>query len=161
RVTKLQAARNENINYRNRTILLDNHQNKTAKYIEPNLKLLEEYLLTENRDSFINRCQRYLHNLVDKSEANQHVISNFKIDITQLIYTHLKKKEILAHHLFQGKTFDFLHEQSMRSIEDLMNYLSYLVDVSLDYMKFTNSQKSVVHKICDYIDQNYHENVTR
>ncbi len=161
RVTKLQAARNENINYRNRTILLDNHQNKTAKYIEPNLKLLEEYLLTENRDSFINRCQRYLHNLVDKSEANQHVISNFKIDITQLIYTHLKKKEILAHHLFQGKTFDFLHKQSMRSIEDLMNYLSYLVDVSLDYMKFTNSQKSVVHKICDYIDQNYHENVTR
>ncbi|MCR2822970.1 response regulator transcription factor [Lederbergia panacisoli] len=160
-VTKLQAARDENINYRNKTFLLLNHQNKTAKYVEPNLKLLEDYLLTKNRDSFINRCQQYLNNLVEKSEANQHVIGNFKIDINQLIYTHLKKKEILAHHLFQGKVFDFLHEHSNRSIEDLMNYLAYLVDVSFNYMTFTNSQKSVVHKVCDYIDQNYHENITR
>lgn len=160
-VTKLQTARNEHINIRNKTFLLTHSENKVAKYVEPNVTLLEEYLLTENRDKFITNCQHYLKKLIEKNEANQYAISNFKIDITQLIYTHLKKKEILAHHLFQGETFDFLHEQSMRSIEDLMNYLSYLVDVSLDYMKFTNSEKSVVHKICDYIDQNYSENITR
>jgi two-component system response regulator YesN len=28
-------------------------------------------------------------------------------------------------------------------------------------MAFTNSQKSVVNTICDYIDQNYQENITR
>ena len=80
-VTKLQAARNENINVRNKTFLLTNHQNKAAKYVEPNVTLLEDYLITENRNGFIHHCQQYLINLVKKNEANQYAISSFKIDI--------------------------------------------------------------------------------
>ncbi len=160
-IQKLQTYRNENVHYRNQSFLLKIEQKIKAKYIEPNLQILEDYLIIENRDGIIHRCQQYLHQLVEKNEASQSVISSFKMDITQLIYTHLKRKEILAHHLFQGKIYNFLQEQSLRSIEDLMNYLTYLVDVSLDYMKFTNSQQSVVHKICEYIDQHYHENITR
>lgn len=159
--TKLQMTRKETISGRNKTFSLRNYQKKESKYVEPNLPLLEHYLQSGNRISFINKCQQYLTNLVDKNEATQEIISSFKIDITQLIYTHLKKKEILAHQLFQGKIADFLQEQSTRSTEDLMNYLSYLIDVSLDYMEFINSQKSVVQTICDYIDQHYQDNITR
>ena len=160
-VKKLKVVREEMFDYRNKTFCLKTHKISDKKYAEPNVQLLEQYLQAGNRLSFINKCYQYLTNLLDKNELNHNVMCSFRLDITQLIYTHLKKKEILANKLFQGKTGDLLLAQSSRSIDDLMIYISYLVDVSLDYMAFTNSQKSVVNTICDYIDQNYQENITR
>ncbi|MEY2196535.1 response regulator [Neobacillus sp. BF23-41] len=160
-VKKLKVVQDETFDYRNKTFCLETHQISDTKYAEPNLQLLEQYLQTGNRLSFINKCYQYLTNLLDKNALNHNVMCSFRLDITQLIYTHLKKKEILANKLFQGKIGDLLLEQSSRSIDDLMIYFSYLVDVSLDYMAFTNSQKSVVKTICEYIDQNYQENITR
>ncbi|MBD1381532.1 response regulator transcription factor [Metabacillus arenae] len=160
-VKELQVARKETVDFRNKTLFFETYKKDVHKYVEPNLQLLENYLETGNRISFINKCFQYLTNLLDKNALNHNVLCSFRLDITQLIYTHLKKKEILANKLFQGKIGDFLLEQSSRSIDDLMIYISYLVDVSLDYMAFTNSQKSVVNTICEYIDQNYQENITR
>lgn len=160
-VKELQVASRETIDFRNKTFYFETHQKNSNKYIEPNLQLLEHYLETGNRLSFNNKCYQYLTNLLDKNALSYNVLCSFRLDITQLIYTHLKKKEILANKLFQGKISDLLLEQSSRSIDDLMIYISYLVDVSLDYMEFTNSQKSVVSTIRDYIDQNYQEDITR
>ncbi len=160
-VKELQVARKETIDFRNKTFYIETYKKSTNKYVEPNLQLLEHYLETGNRLSFNNKCYRYLTNLLDKNALSYNVLCSFRLDITQLIYTHLKKKEILANKLFQGKVSDLLLEQSSRSIDDLMTYISYLVDVSLDYMAFTNSQKSVVSTIRDYIDQNYQEDITR
>lgn len=160
-VKELQTARKETIDFRNKVFCFETYNKNVNNYVEPNLQLLEHRLETGNRLSFTNKCYQYLTNLLDKNALSHHVLCCFRIDITQLIYTHLKKKEILANKLFQGKISDLLLEQSSRSIDDLMIYISYLVDVSLDYMEFTNSQKSVVNTIRDYIDQNYHENITR
>ncbi|OAS89276.1 MULTISPECIES: response regulator transcription factor [Metabacillus] len=160
-VKDIQVLSKETVDFRNKTFLLETTIKEVKKYVEPNLQLLEHYLETDNKLSFINKCYQYLTNLLEKNALDQNVLCSFRLDITQLIYTHLKKKEILANKLFQGKTGDLLLAQSSRSIDDLMIYISYLVDVSLDYMAFTNSQKSVVNTICDYIDQNYQENITR
>ncbi|MEZ7794837.1 helix-turn-helix domain-containing protein [Niallia circulans] len=40
-------------------------------------------------------------------------------------------------------------------------YITYLVDISLQYIDFIHSQKTVVNTICDYIDEHYHENIPR
>jgi two-component system response regulator YesN len=160
-VKQLLTFDEETIHFRNQTIVFQTGEQNPAKYVEPNLQLLEHYLQTGNRTGFINKCHQYLTNLLDKNSLNHHVLRSFRLDITQLIYTHLKEKQILAHHLFHGKVNDFLLEKSTRSIEDLMAYISYLVHVSLDYMAFTDSRKSVVKTICDYIDRNYQENITR
>ncbi|WP_160723821.1 response regulator transcription factor [Bacillus sp. USDA818B3_A] len=160
-IKELQVMSEETIDCRNKVFCLDTYEIGDKKYVEPNLPLLEHYLQTGNRLSFINKCHQYLTNLAGKNAINHNVLFSFRIDITQLIYTHLKKNEILAHKLFQGKSSEFLLEQSSKSIEDIMNYITFLIDVSLDYMAFTNSQKSVVNTIRNYIDQNYHENITR
>ncbi|MEM5595887.1 AraC family transcriptional regulator [Niallia circulans] len=68
---------------------------------------------------------------------------------------------MLAHKLFDGNTNNFLQTQSLRSIDDMMIYITYLVDISLQYVDFIHSQKTVVNTICDYIDEHYHENITR
>lgn len=158
---ELHASKKELIDFRNKVFLFTNLDKEGKKYAEPNFQLLEHYLDTENRLSFINKCDQYLTGLANKKTLSYTVLCSFRLDVTQLIYTHLKKKEILANKLFQGKTHDFLLEQSSRSIEDIMTYISYLVDVSLEYMAFTDSQKSVTTTICDYIDQHYQENITR
>ena len=160
-VKNLQVLNKEAINHRNTIFCSQKFEKPDQKYVEPNLQLLDNYLQLENRLSFINKCYQYLTILLDKKALTHNVLCSFRLDITQLIYTHLKKKEILAHKLFQGKLGEFLLEQSSRSIEDLMIYISYLVDVSLDYIAFTNSQKSVVKTIRDYIDHNYQQNISR
>ncbi|MCU9612584.1 response regulator [Caldibacillus lycopersici] len=160
-VQKLQAMHEESINYRNNVFSLQTYKKSEATYVIPNLQLLEEYLDNGANIDFINYCKQYITSLVEKNALNHTVLSSFRLDITQLIYTQLKKKEILAHKLFHGEVDDFLLQQSSRSIEDLITYITYLVDVSIDYMAFTNSKKSVVKTICDYIDQNYQENITR
>ena len=160
-VKDLQVLSKEAINHRNKTFLSHSYKMEEKKYVEPNLQLLEQYLQTENRLSFINKCNQYLSNLVVNNALDYKVMCSFRLDITQLIYTHLKKKEILAHKLFQGQVGDFLLAQSARSVEDLMVYISYIVNVSIDYITFTNSQKSVVKTILDFIDQNYQDNLTR
>ena len=160
-VKKLQLMNEETIDFRNKIIYFRNYEKNEQKYVEPNLQLLEHYLQTSNRLSFIIKCKQYLTNLLGNNVLNHNVLCSFRLDITQLIYTHLKKNEILANKLFQGKVSDFLLEQSSRSVEDFMIYISYLVDVSLDYMEFITSQKSVVKTICEFIDQNYQENITR
>lgn len=158
---ELHALKKEAIDFRNKTFFFNNLAKEFKKYAEPNFQLLEHYLETENRLSFINKCYQYLTSLVDKKALSYNMLCSFRLDITQLIYTHLKKKEILVNKLFQGEIHDFLLEQSSRSVEDIINYISYLVDVSLEYMAFTDSQKSVITTICDYIDQHYQENITR
>ncbi|TDL31088.1 response regulator [Jeotgalibacillus sp. S-D1] len=158
---ELHEFKKETIDFRNKTFIFNPLDKEFTKYAEPNLQLLEHYLETENRLSFVNKCYQYLTTLVNKEALNYQVLCSFRLDITQLIYTHLKKKEILANKLFQGKTHDILLEQSPRSVEDIMTYISHLVDVSLEYMAFTESQKSIINTICDYIDQHYQENITR
>lgn len=149
------------ITYKNQVIDFPFEQMKKQKYVEPNLQTLDDYLQSGNRTGFINLCQKYLTNLQKTNSLSLDVLSNFRLDVTQLIYTHLKRKEILAHKLFHGNTSHILQTQSSRSMEDIIEYIAYLVDVSLEYISFIHSQKSVVKVISEFIDENYHENITR
>jgi two-component system response regulator YesN len=160
-IQQLQTMNEEMINYRNKVFCLVSYAEKEKKYIEPNLELLMHFLQSGNRLSFINKCTQYLNNLLEKNALNHDVLCKFRLDITQIIYTYLKENNIHAHMLFQVKIASFLLEQSSRSINDIIIYITYLVDTSLDYIAYTNSQKSIVKTICDYIDQNYFENITR
>lgn len=149
------------ISYKNQVIDFPFSPMKRQNYIEPNLQALDDYLQSGNRVGFINLCQKYLTNLLKTNSLSLDVLSNFRLDVTQLIYTHLKRKEILAHKLFHGNSSHILQTQSSRSMEDIIEYITYLIDVSLEYMSFIHSQKSVVKVICEFIDENYHENITR
>ncbi|GAB2532195.1 response regulator transcription factor [Gracilibacillus alcaliphilus] len=160
-VHKLQQTKKEMIEFRNKTIAVRSIKNASPKYKEPNLSALENYLETNNRLSFVNKCYHHLTVTAYDDGVSDYIAASFRLDIEQLIYTHLKKKEILANKLFQKEIHDFLFTQSSRSIDDLLIYLSYLLRVALDYIEFSNSQKSVVQTICEFIDLHYAENITR
>lgn len=160
-VKQLQQKSEDTIDFRNMVHYFLSYEKKTYKYGEPNLAILEKYLQNGNKQSFLNKCRQYLVQLKEKNNLNLSVLCNFRLDITQLLFTYLKKKEVLAHKLFDGNTNNLLQTQSLRSIDDMMIYITYLIDVSLHYLDFIYSQKSVVNTICDYIDEHYQENITR
>lgn len=158
---ELQQKSDDTIDFRNKVFLFPSYEIKDYKYMEPNLLLLEESLQNSNKQRFLTKCKNYLEQQAEKKTLNLEILNSFQLDITQIIFTHLKKQEILAHKLFHNKTSHLLQSQSLRSIDDMISYITFLVDVSLDYIDFIHSQKSVVNIICDYIDENYQENITR
>ncbi len=159
---KLLQSMNENtIDCRDKVFLLSSYVPAMAEYQVPSLKLLDEYLKLEKRSLFTGYCEDYLIGLSKANKLDYTILASFQIDIIQLIYSFLKEKGILAHKLIQGKTNDILLELSLKSVENMIMYISYLVNTSLDYAAFSASQKSVASIICDYINIHFTEDINR
>ncbi|MHC1748608.1 MAG: response regulator [Cellulosilyticaceae bacterium] len=159
----------QNLNHMNQNILdgcnkvfnLKQYVPCQTQYLVPNLVLLEQYLYTQDKKVFIKKCIDYLTVNATNGTLNHAHVCNFRIDITQLVYSYLKKNGILAHKLFQGDSYDLLFNQAPRSLEDLISYITYIISQSFNYIDFSNSQKSVVDTICEYIDLNLQNDITR
>ena len=149
------------IKCQNMVFLQQDYKPVNAEYILPNLKLLDEYLKLEKRDLFVTYCRKYLTALSDYNRLNNKILVSFQIDITQLIYSFLREKGILAHKLITGKTNDILLELSANSLESMIMYISYLVNAALDYVAFSSSDNSVASIICDYINIHFCEDINR
>lgn len=158
---QLQKIEEDIIDCQNKVFLLDNYVPVFADYTVPNLKLLDEYLQLEKRDLFITYCKDYLTSLSKSKKLNYTILASFQIDITQLIFSFLKTKGILAHKLIHGKTNDTLLEYSYKSIETMIIYITYILNTALDYVTFSSSEKSVASIICDYIDMHFTEDINR
>lgn len=157
----LQSMNENTIDCRDKVFLLSSYVPAAAEYQVPSLKLLDEYLQLEKRSLFTGYCEDYLSSLSQAHKLDYTVLASFQIDIIQLIYSFLKEKGILAHKLIQGKTNDILLELSLKSVENMIMYISYLVNTSLDYAAFSASQKSVASIICDYINMHFTEDINR
>lgn len=158
---QLQSMSENIIECRNRVFLLHHYVPVQTEYSLPNLKLLDEYLQLEKRSLFTYYCKDYLSALSASNKLNYTVLVSFQLDITQLIYSFLREKGIMAHKLIQGKTNDTLLELSHKSIESMLLYISYLVNTALDYAAFSASEKSVASIICEYIDIHFSEDINR
>lgn len=158
---QLQKMKEDIIDCQNKAFILDNYEPTIADYTVPNLKLLDEYLQLEKRDLFITYCKEYLTSLSKSKKLNYTVLASFRIDITQLIFSFLKAKGILAHKLIHGNTNDALLEYSSRSIETMIIYITYIINTALDYVTFSASGKSVASIICEYIDIHFTEDISR
>lgn len=157
----LEQMLEDSIPCRGRIFSLQEYVPVTADYAAPNAAELDACLNGGNADAFLSACDSYLRTLTQDHRMNHHILTNFRIDITQLVYSFLKGNGILAHRLLHGKTGDILLEQAAKSLEDMNQYLSFLVHTALDYIAFSTSQKSVASIICDYIDQHYADDINR
>lgn len=158
---QLQKMEEDIIDCQNKVFLLADYNPVSADYTVPNLKLLDEYLQLDKRDLFIKYCKDYLTTLSKSKKLNYTILASFQIDITQLIFSFLKAKGILAHKLLHGNTNDTLMEYSYKSIETMIIYITYIINTALDYVTFSSSEKSVASIICEYIDMHFTEDINR
>lgn len=157
----LDRMSDDSLTGRGHVFSLSEYAPVTAEYEAPNASELDACLTAGNADAFLSACDSYLRTAAQAHRMNHGILTNFRIDITQLVYSFLKSNGILAHRLLHGKTGDILLEQATKSLEDMNQYLSFLVHTALDYITFSTSQKSVASIICDYIDQHYADDISR
>ncbi|CAM4346824.1 AraC family transcriptional regulator [Paenibacillus alkaliterrae] len=149
------------IKYRNQTFLLEHYHQSEASYAPPDLTLLEQLLEQNKPDAFLEETSGYLHNISHTQMLNASVLSLFRLDMVQLVYAYLKSKEILAHKMYTGRTNDQLFMQSLNSIEDMENYLRYLVNTATEYRNFTEQPNSVVEEIKHHIRTHCGDDLSR
>lgn len=149
------------IKYRNQIFLLEHYQQTETSYSPPNLALLEQLLDQNNPFAFLEETNKYLQNIVFNQILNASVLSLFRLDMVQLVYSYLKGKEIQAHKMYTGRTNDQLFMQSLNSIEDMEKYLSYLVNTATEYRNFAEQPKSVVEEIKHHIRTHCGDELTR
>lgn len=125
------------------------------------LDQMEHSLETGDETSCIALSSNYLSEAAKSGNLNHKLLSGFLMDTSQLIFTYLKSKEVLAHKLFQNPVYEFLLRQYTDSLGCAESYLYYLTKNSFDYLAFTASQASVAETIKNYIDLNYHQDLNR
>ncbi|MFP4975906.1 response regulator [Paenibacillus sp. CN-4] len=147
---------------RNQTYLAENylHQPKTT-YTPPDLAQLEDLLNQNKLSAFLEEALRYLRAMLIHKSLETAVLGLFQQDIVQLVYSFLKQKGIQAHQLYAGKANDKLTLRFLHSIEDMEEYLKYLVNTAMEYLNFAAQPKSVAEEIKQYIHEHYGEDLSR
>lgn len=147
---------------RNQTFLVEAYlqQNKPG-YTPPDLAYLEELLNQNKFTAFLNEVTQYLKVMLNNRTLETSVLSLFRLDVVQLVYSFLNLKGIRSHKLYSGKTNDKLSMHSLDSIEDMEEYLKYLVTTAMKYRDFAAQPKSVAEEIKQYIHSHYGDDLTR
>lgn len=147
---------------RNHTFLVESHLRQSkATYLPPDMAQLEELLSQNNLTAFLAEVTAYLRGMLRGRALDISVLSQFRLDIVQLVYSFLKMKGIQVNKLYTGKTHDQLLLHSLVSIEDMEEYLNYLVVTAMKYRDFTAQPKSIAEEIKQYIHTHYGDDLTR
>lgn len=162
-IFKTSLAMDEEITRsRNHTFLVETYlRHSKAAYLPPDLAHLEELLSQNNLTAFLEEVLGYLRGMLSNRAMDTSVLSLFRLDIVQLVYSFLKVKGIQAHKLYTGKSHDRLLLHSLASIEDLEEYLNYLVITAMKYRDYTAQPQSVAEEIKQYIHSHYGDDLTR
>jgi len=161
-VKQLIQMNEEIAHTRNGIFFVDQYQQHAKKtYSPPNLAQLEELLYQNKPEQFIAEVQHYLRSNVSDKYLDKSFLSLFRLDITQLVYSFLKSKEILTHKLYSGTSYERLFSLSLQSIENMEEYTTYLVRTALEYREFTKQSTSVIEQIKQYIHEHIGDELTR
>lgn len=159
---ELLRMNDETVKSRNQTFgMEDCLAQLDAEYTPPDLAYLEEMLNQNKAEAFLGETARYLRKQAQNHLQSASVLGLFRLDMTQLVYAFLKMKGIQAHKLYAGRDNERLLAQSLNSLEDLEEYLSYLVNTALEYKDFAEQPKSVAEEIKQYIHTHYGDELTR
>lgn len=161
-IKQLLTMNEEIVKCRNQTFYVEGYNRRNqSDYVPPNLLRLEELLNQNQPVAFLNETSKYLKDNLNNKTLNISVLSLFRLDLVQLVYSFLKTKGIQAHKLYTGRTNDQLLAQSLNSIEDMEQYLTYLVNTAMDYREFAEQPKSVAEQIKQHIHTHCGDDLTR
>lgn len=82
-------------------------------------------------------------------------------DIMQIFYGYLNENGIHAYQLFQVRTFQQMNSQAEYSIMDMMKYISYLYDCTVEQMDELQKSSSLIATVKKYIEKHYMERIGR
>lgn len=120
-------------------------------------KLLEE----KDKNGILNYHKMLYEEITGDNKLNAHVLYIIKQEMLQVVYAHLLQKGIHATKLFCDETSIRLTEKASKSTVDMIRWINYMLERTLQYIKEVQKSYTIIEKINAYIQEHYNENIGR
>lgn len=111
----------------------------------------------ENGDrlSVISELKNFLLNLSQNNQLDKRVMSTIHQDYLQILYAFLKDRGILANQLYSDPTAQFLFQQSVNSIFDMLKWADYFTEKALQFVSQIINTDPIIQVAKKYIEEHY------
>ncbi len=158
---QIQKMRENSLSVRNKVLYLQDFIQPENTYRNPNMELWKA-LMEEGKEETLNAAMKeYLETIERNEMVTRKILEAFRVDVTQIVYSWLAKKEIKAHLLFSGQENKKNSQNALSGIHGALKYASDLIHEAIQYEKYVYKTASVTEKICQYIDSHYREEIKR
>lgn len=159
-ISRLIAMRDNSLSVKNKVLYLQSFIRPEFSYENPNIELWKTLLEEQKKEELLTDMQMYLENVERTEMLTRQILESFRIDVTQMVYAWLTRKEIKAHLLF-SKLNTEKFDSIIPNISGIMEYVSVLIHEAISYERYVHRSASVTEKIKNYIDAHYREEIRR
>ena len=157
----LQDMRDNSLSIRNRVLYQSDFEVPETSLQNPNLTVWKALLEQEKEEELLASITGYLEGMEEKEMITREILRVFQMDIIQMVYSWLERKEIKAHLLFSGKESEEAQQNALKGMRSAGEFACNLILRAIQYEKYIHKTESVVEQIRQYIDVHYKEEIRR
>lgn len=160
-ISDLQEMLTNNVHQVNQSLQLSHYEFRDAPYHPPDIGAWEALLDSRDNQRLTGQVLAYLDEMEARQAANAETLKRFRLDITQLIYSFLRRREIQVNELFYNEESERAYQNSVVTINDMKAYVRHLIDSATGYSRYLQQPDGVVEKLVRYLDENYQQEISR
>lgn len=137
------------------------HEKQEAPYCIPEIENWDNLLQEGKIECLKERVKLYLKRQQVGHTISRQMLKQFRLDMTQMIFSYLSQCGIQAHIVFHNARNDKLYRSAVNSGEEMWNYIEYLLDHSMAYKALSDRPQGAIEQVREYIDAHYNEELPR
>ncbi|MDE6919679.1 MAG: helix-turn-helix domain-containing protein [Lachnospiraceae bacterium] len=160
-LAQVRRMRDNSLSVWNRVLYLSDFIHPENTYRNPNMGLWEIRMEEGKEEALAVSMRAYLEEMERQEMVTRQILEAFRVDVTQIVYSWLARREIKAHLLFSEREDKRMHRDVPDGIYGALAYASDLIHEAVRYEKYVNRTATVTEKIRQYIDSHYQEEIRR
>lgn len=162
-IKNLESINTNNIMYKGRVILenenLTNLSHKQQYVFE--MDTYKTMFINGNKLGIVNRMNKDLKSLMEQNRLDYAAMHSIRQDFLQTVHTILNDHGIQAHSLLADVTSQQLLQDSENSIFDMMRWVNFITNRTIDYIKEVEQSENIIEKVKRFIHKNYSSDIKR
>ncbi|MFD0693387.1 response regulator [Paenibacillus sp. GCM10027628] len=160
-VNRLITLKKNNVAYSKQVFLGSVRPERLISAEIPDMKIWSVLLTQGAKDQIITEVSAYLEKLVNNSRIDVPFLHQFHHDFIQIVYSVLKEKGIQAHELFKDSRSIELSTQANRSVTDMLEWISHMLNRAVAHTHDMEESHSVVEKVKLFIAKHFDQDLSR
>lgn len=158
---QVRRMRDNSLSVRNRVLYLSDFIHPENTYRNPNMGLWEILMEEGKEEALAASMKAYLEEMERQEMVTRQILEAFRVDVTQIVYSWLARREIKAHLLFSEREDKQTRQDALDGIYGALAHASDLIHEARRYEKYVNRTATVTEKIRQYIDSHFQEEIRR
>ena len=123
----LQDMRDNSLSIWNRVLYQSDFEFPESSVQNPNLGVWKALLEQEKEEELISSIMGYLEGMEEKELITREILRVFQMDLMQMVYSWLERKEIKAHLLFSGKESEDAQQNALKGMRSAEEFACNLI----------------------------------